>query len=60
MDQSNVIVNYLPPYITETHLTEMLGKFGKIQSMKVRLAFGFLFVDCPRPDYWPFNGVWIC
>jgi len=55
-DQTNLIVNYLPQYVTETKLREMFGKFGELEHVKLMLdkvtqmSMGYGFVKYAKAE----------
>jgi len=55
-DQTNLIINYLPQYVTEARLREMFGKFGEVEHVKLMLdkvtgaSMGYGFVKYAKPE----------
>jgi len=55
-DQTNLIVNYLPQYVSEEKLKEMFGKFGELEHVKLMLdkqtqtSMGYGFVKYVKPE----------
>jgi len=55
-DLTNLIVNYLPQYVTEAKLKEMFGKYGELEHVKLMLdkvtqmSMGYGFVKYAKPE----------
>jgi len=55
-DQTNLIVNYLPQYVSEDKLKEMFSKFGELEHVKLMLdkqtqtSMGYGFVKYVKPE----------
>jgi len=55
-DQTNLIINYLPQYVTEAKLREMFGRFGELEHVKLMLdketqaSMGYGFVKYTKPE----------
>jgi len=55
-DQTNLIVNYLPQYVSEEKLKEMFSKFGELEHVKLMLdkvtqaSMGYGFVKYVKPE----------
>jgi len=55
-EQTNLIVNYLPQYVSEDKLREMFAKFGELEHVKLMLdkvtqsSMGYGFVKYAKPE----------
>jgi len=55
-DHTNLIINYLPQYVSEARLREMFGKFGEVEHVKLMLdkmtgtSMGYGFVKYVKPE----------
>jgi len=55
-EQTNLIVNYLPQYVSEDKLREMFAKFGELEHVKLMLdkvthaSMGYGFVKYTKPE----------